>query len=200
MIKLMNIDHGKYIIDNFKYYDKDCINPNVKKKKYKDSDNKKTISNDKLAYIQIIYNNNPTIYITTPKMFCPFGLNTNTNILNLQFTNLSSDKNMKSFYEFIENLEYSQMAYIGLTEDNCDLYSSQIQKDKKERYDPTLICKLPFIYNKYEVDIFRDDYPITIKGIQKYMNLICDIYIDKIWKYNEKYICKWKVKNIYVYK
>ena len=27
-----------------------------------------------LLYIQILYNNNPVIYVTTPKMFCPFGL------------------------------------------------------------------------------------------------------------------------------
>ena len=90
------------------------------------------------------------------------------------------------------------MLHIGLTDDNSDLYSSQIQYDKKERYDTTLILKLPFTYNKYDVDIWHDKFPITIKGIQKFSNMICDIYIDKIWKYNEKYICKWKVKNIYV--
>ena len=25
-----------------------------------------------------------------------------------------------------------------------------------------------------------------------------DIYIDKIWKFNEKFICKWKAKVIYL--
>lgn len=195
----MNIDHGVYLIEGFKYIDKDCINPNSKKKQYKDSENKNTVNNEKLSYIQLLYNNNPTIYLTTPKMFCPFGLNTTTNILNLQFTNLKSDKNMKSFYEFIKNLEYSQMAYIGLSEENCELYNSQIQHDKNGKYDPTLICKLPFTYNRYDVDIYKDDYPITIKGLNKFINVTCDIYIDKIWKYNERYICKWKIKNIYVY-
>ena len=28
--------------------------------------------------------------------------------------------------------------------------------------------------------------------------LKCDIYIDKIWKFNGKYVCKWKVKNILI--
>ena len=198
MNKLKNIDHGNYMIDSFKYFDKECQNPNVKKKKYIDSDDNDTLNNENLAYIQIIYNNNPTIYLTTPKMFCPFGLNQKTNIMNLQFSNLKTDPNMKSFYEFIKHIEFSQMLHIGLTDDNSDLYSSQIQYDKKERYDPTLILKLPFTYNKYDVDIWHDKFPITIKGIQKFSNMICDIYIDKIWKYNEKYICKWKVKNIYV--
>ena len=53
-----------------------------------------------------------------------------------------------------------------------------------------------FNYNKYEVDIYNDRFPITILGIQKYMTMTCDIYIDKIWKFNGKYICKWKVKKI----
>ena len=33
MNKLKNIDHGNYMIDSFKYLDKECQNPNVKKKK-----------------------------------------------------------------------------------------------------------------------------------------------------------------------
>jgi len=198
MNKLKKIDHGNYEIDSFRYIDNDCVNPNVKNKKYIESENKNTLENEKLSYIQIIYNNNPTTYITTPKMFCPFGLNEKTNIMNLQFTNMKTDNNMKSFYEFIKTLEFSHMLHIGLTDDNCDIYSSQIQYDKKEKYDPTLIIKLPFTYNKYDVDIYHDDFPITIKGIQKFSNMVCDIYIDKIWKYNEKYICKWKAKNIYV--
>ena len=98
MNKLKNIDNGNYMIDSFKYLDKECQNPNVKKKKYIDSDNNDTLNNENLAYIQIIYNNNPTIYLTTPKMFCPFGLNQKTNIMNLQFSNLKTDPNMKSFY------------------------------------------------------------------------------------------------------
>ena len=62
-----------------------------------------------------------------------------------------------------------------------------------------LIVKLPFVYNKYTVDIYNDNFPITIQNIQKFNNMKCDIYIDKIWKYNDKFICKWKAKNIYVY-
>ena len=30
----------------------------------------------------------------------------------------------------------------------------------------------------------------------KFSKIFYDIYIDKIWKFNEKYICKWKVKKI----
>lgn len=200
MNNLKNIDHGNYIIDKINYINFTTENPNVKKKNYiVDKSNEKVVDNEKISYIQLKYNKQLTLYITTPKMFCPFGLNCKTNIMNLQFTNYKSDENMNSFFEFIKNIEFAQMNYIGLNEDNCNLYSSQIQYDKKGKYDPTLIVKLPFVYNKYEVDIYNDNFPMTIQNIQKFSNMKCDIYIDKIWKFNEKYICKWKAKNIYVY-
>ena len=195
---LKHIDHGKYIIDKIQYINFNLKNPNVQEKEYI-RDDSVAVENERLSYIQLLYNNNPMIYITTPKMFCPFGFNKNANTMNLQFTNLETDAHMKSFFEFIQNIEFQQMAHIGLTEENADLYKTQIQYDKKGVYDPSLYIKLPFNYNKYEVDIYNDRFPITILGIQKYMTMTCDIYIDKIWKYNDTYICKWKVRNIFVH-
>ena len=196
--KLKYIDHGVYIIDRILYINYNVKNPNVKKKEYI-RDNTEAINNEKLSYIQVIYNNNPIIYVTTPKMFCPFGLNKKGYTINLQFTNYKTDPHMNSFFEFIKNIEFQQMSHIGLTKENADLYMSQIQYDKKEIYDPTFIIKLPFKYNKFDVDIYNDKFPISILSIQKFMSMTCDIYIDKIWKFNDKYICKWKVKNIYVH-
>ena len=195
---LKNIDHGIYTIDKINYINYNLKNPNTQKKEYI-NDTTVAVNNDKLAYIQVIYNNNPIIYITTPKMFCPFGLNKKNNLMNLQFSNYKTDVHMNSFFEFIKNIEFQQMAHIGITEENIDLYNSQIQYDKKDVYDPTLIVKLPFNYNKYEVDIYNDKFLISIFNIQKFNSLTCDIYIDKIWKYNEKYVCKWKVRNIFVH-
>ena len=195
---LKHIDHGKYIIDKIQYINFNLKNPNVQEKEYIQDDSV-AVENERLSYIQLLYNNNPMIYITTPKMFCPFGFNKNANTMNLQFTNLETDAHMKSFFEFIQNIEFQQMAHIGLTKENADLYKTQIQYDKKGVYDPSLYVKLPFNYNKYEVDIYNDRFPITILGIQKYMTMTCDIYIDKIWKFNDTYICKWKVRNIFVH-
>ena len=195
---LKHIDHGKYIVDQIQYINYNLKNPNVKEKVYIQDDSV-AVENERLSYIQLIYNRNPMIYVTTPKMFCPFGFNKKTSTINLQFTNLETDPHMKSFYEFIQNIEFQQMAHIGLTEENANLYKSQIQYDKNGVYDPTLVTKLPFNYNKYEVDIYNDKFPTTILGIQKYMTMTCDIYIDKIWKYNDQYICKWKVRNIFVH-
>ena len=195
---LKHIDHGRYSIDNIKYENYNLINPNVKVKEY-EFDDSNVLDNDKLAYIQVLYNNNPVIYVTTPKMFCPFGLSNKGYTMNLQFTNYKTDPHMNSFFEFIKNIEFQQMAHIGLDENNGELYKSQIQYSKNDVYDPSLVTKLPFKYNKFEVDIYKDDFPISIFNIQKFMNMTCDIYIDKVWKFNDRYICKWKVRNIYVY-
>ena len=195
---LKHIDHGKYIVDKIQYINYNLKNPNVKEKEYIQDDSV-AVENERLSYIQLMYNRNPMVYVTTPKMFCPFGFNNKTSTINLQFTNLETDAHMKSFFEFIQNIEFQQMAHIGLTEENANLYKSQIQYDKNGVYDPTLVTKLPFNYNKYEVDIYNDKFPTTILGIQKYTTMTCDIYIDKIWKYNDQYICKWKVRNIFVH-
>ena len=34
-------------------------------------------------------------------------------------------------------------------------------------------------------------------NISKFCKVQCDIYLDKIWKYNDNYISKWKVKMIH---
>ena len=198
MNNLKHIDHGKYTIDNIRYINYNLKNPNVKKKEYV-RDDTLAIENDKLAYIQVIYDRNPMIYVTTPKMFCPFGLNKKGYTMNLQFSNYKTDPHMNSFFEFIKNIEFQQMAHIGINKENIDNYISQIQYDKNEVYDPTLVVKLPFSYNKFDVDIYNDNFPMSILNIQKFCNMTCDIYIDKIWKFNDRFVCKWKVRNIFVH-
>tara|TARA_B100000287_G_scaffold347066_1_gene334868 strand:+ start:142 stop:747 length:606 start_codon:yes stop_codon:yes gene_type:complete len=201
MSKIKNLKHiyyERYSIDNIRYENYNLKNPNVKEKEYvlDDSD---AVKNEKLAYIQVVYNNNPILYVTTPKMFCPFDLNKKGFTMNLQFTNYKTDPEMNGFFEFVKNIEFQQMAHIGLDETNSDLYMSQIQYSKNDVYDPSLIVKLPFKYNKFEVDIYNDDFPLSVFNIRKYMNMTCDIYIDKIWKFNDRFYCKWKVRNIYVH-
>ena len=198
MNNLKHIDHGIYTIDHIKYINYNLKNENVKTKEYV-KDNTLAIENEKIAYIQVIHDRNPIIYVTTPKMFCPFGLSKKGYTMNLQFSNYKTDPHMNSFFEFIKNIEYQQMAHIGISEDSIENYISQIQYDKDDVYDPSLVVKLPFKYNKFEVDIYNDKFPISIFNIQKFMSMTCDIYIDKIWKFNDRFICKWKVRNIYVH-
>jgi len=110
-----------------------------------------------------------------------------------------SDPVMNKFYEFIQQCEYKQMELLGFNEGDEDLFISQIKHDKKGKYDPNLQVKLPFSYNQFHCDIYSDDYSgISIMNVPKFSKLQCDIYLDKIWKYNDKYVSKWKVKMIHL--
>ena len=152
-----------------------------------------------IGYIEISLGKFP-IYVTTPKMVAPFGFNRSNNQIYLQFTNVRTDSEVNSFYNFIQNLELKQMEYLGLDEDDSEMYISQIRHDQNGKYDPNLIIKVPFSKNKYDIDIHnKEGEECSISNIHKFVRIQCDIYIDKIWKFNEKYICKWKVKKIQIH-
>jgi len=200
MSKLKNITHDLYKVDQIKYTKyliKDC---SAKKKEYvldKSKENAVDIKN--IGYVSLYYNQNPLIYITTPVMVCLFGLDKRTKQMSLQFTNLESDSEMKSFFDFIENVEVNNMKNLGIDEDNYDKYINQIRYDKDRKYDPNLSVKVPFVNNRYDIDIYSDNYSlINIENICNFTKMKCDIYIDKIWKWNDVFTCKWKVKVIHL--
>ena len=200
MSKIKNISYDLYNIENIKYSKyliKDC---SAKKKEFVlDKSKVPAINIKNIGYISLYYNQNPLIYITTPVMVCLFGLS-NIDTISLQFTNLKTDKEMESFFNFIKNIELNNMINLGITdEEDADKYNSQIRYDKDGKYDPNLIVKVPFVKNCYDVDIYSDDYDTcNIKNLNNFTKMKCDIYIDKIWKFNEQFICKWKAKVIYL--
>jgi hypothetical protein len=196
---LLNRNHNYYFEKDITYKNYICKDCSQKKKEYEickeDECDPKMISN--LGYIEIGIGRQQ-IVLTTPVMVCPFGFNKGTNTLTLQFTNFKTDPEMNSFIRFIKELELKQMQYIGLEEDESDLYLSQIKVDAKKKYDPNFLLKVPFKDNGYDVSIKNKDSSISVTNIYKWTKLKCDIYIDKIWKFNGKYVCKWKVKNILI--
>ena len=199
MSKIKNITHDLYKVEGIKYSKyliKDC---SAKKKDFvqdKSKDNAVDIKN--IGYISLYYNQNPLIYVTTPVMVCLFGMK--NQIMSLQFTNLETDKEMDSFFNFIKNIELNNMINLGITdEEDADKYNSQIRYDKDGKYDPNLSVKVPFVNNRYDIDIYSDEHDIcNIKNLCNFTKMKCDIYIDKIWKFNEQFICKWKAKVIYL--
>ena len=178
-----------------KFICKDCTQ-NKKEYEYYNQDEEDPVNINNLGYIEVLIANRYQIYITTPIMVCPFGFNKGNNIINLQFTNIKTDSTMQGFFELIQDLELDQMKYIGLNENEMDKYLSQIRQDKDMKYDPNLIVKIPFRGNSYDVDIRNKGSPCSITNIYRFSKMKCDIYIDKIWKFNGKYICKWKEKKI----
>ena len=197
---LKNIDHSKYVVDDITYKTFTCDDCSSKKKEFslcEDDSSPKNLKN--FGYITLQYLQNSIIYITTPVMTCLFGIDKNTWNMSLQFSNIKTNNEMKSFFDTIQRIEMFQMKYLDLNEDETHLYNSQIKYDKKGKYDPNLSVKIPFKYNRFECDIINDNYSsMTILNINNFTKMKCDIYIDKIWKYNGQYICKWKCKKIHI--
>ena len=154
------------------------------------------------GHIQLHYFKNDFFYVTTPPMKCLFGVQKNgfNNFqMSLQFTDVDRNPVMKNFYGFIEDTEFQCMKLLGLTEHEGDRLMSQIRRDKKGKYEPNLSVKLPFRYNKFETDIYTDREGVpNLLQVPSFANIQCDIYLDKIWKMNEKFYGKWKVKCIHL--
>tara|TARA_B100000161_G_scaffold264574_1_gene238163 strand:- start:164 stop:784 length:621 start_codon:yes stop_codon:yes gene_type:complete len=154
------------------------------------------------GYLQVYYLKNPMLYITTPIMKCLFGVQNRGNgnfQMSLQFTDLEEDSYMKDFFEFIQNTEFYAMKYLGLTAEDADRFVSQIHYDKKEMYEPNLNVKLPFQYNQFLTDIYSEySSGVNIFNIRKFQKMECDLYIDKIWRMNDKFYMKWKCKVIHL--
>ena len=196
---LKNNDHNFYNEGTLTFELSTCEDCSQKNKKYNKERKNGRIPKEiiNLGYIDVFYKSY-RIHVRTPIMVCPFGFNKDSNNLTLQFTNYKTNPEMNSFFNFVQTLEHKQMEYIGLDEDDVDLYLSQIRYDKNGRYDPNLLIKVPFRENSYQVDIRAKDSSVSVTNIFKFSKLKCDIYIDKIWKYNDKYICKWKVDRILI--
>ena len=153
------------------------------------------------GYVNIHYLNNPILYITTPPMKCLFGVKKNSNNfqMNLQFTDLEENNKMKDFYDFVQNIEFMCMKYLDLDENNLDKFVSQIQHDKNNRYEPNLLVKIPFHYNQFLTDLYSDNSSVlNIFTIKNFQLMECDLYIDKLWKMNDKFYLKWKCKIIHL--
>lgn len=199
MSRLRNIHHDRYKVDDIKYANflwEDC---SEKKDVIQDKSGEFAINLKNIAYTSLYYNGTPIVYVTTPVMTCLWGMSKQTKQISLQFTNLESDPPMKSFFTFIKNIEINNMRNLGFTEKDIDKYGSQIKLDKSGKYEPNLLVKVPFVENRYDVDVFNDERDnINIYNINNFVKMQCDIYIDKIWKYNDVYYCKWKAKKIYL--
>ena len=155
----------------------------------------------RFGYIQIYSDKKPNIIFKTPKMKCLFGVQKNGNSFNmsLQFTNLKEDIEMKSFFDQIQNIEFECMKHIGLNQDDADNFISQIKYDKMNKYDPNLSVKLPFHKNSFQTTITSENSStVNIFNIQNFTTMQCDIYLDKIWRMNDKFYTKWKCSKIHL--
>ena len=134
-------------------------------------------------------------YFYTPKMYVPFGLENykTTYSLNLQFRNIKENDKLQDFLEFVKKFEETLINKLKITEEE---FNSQLKYNNK--YDPLLITKLIFKFNKIECDVKNSNEYLNIFDIGKQFFCKCLIYIDKVWFFKGKYSCKFKIKEIIV--
>ena len=136
-IQCKYITNDKLSYDKLSFKNYQCDDMSITKSKDKTYSENKDIHKDHpcFGYIQVFYLKNPLLYVTTPPMKCLFGIQKKGQYnfqMNLQFTNLEEDPKMKQFFEFIQNIEFACMKYLGFTTEDCDRFISQIQYDKNE--------------------------------------------------------------------
>lgn len=202
-VKCKYLTSDKLNLNNINFKTFMCDDMSIIKNSEKTYSENNDINKDHLCfgYINIHYLNNPILYITTPPMKCLFGVKKNSNNfqMNLQFTDLEENNKIKDFYDFVQNIEFMCMKYLDLDENNLDKFVSQIQHDKKNRYEPNLLVKIPFHYNQFLTDLYSDNSSVlNIFTIKNFQLMECDLYIDKLWKMNDKFYLKWKCKIIHL--
>ena len=106
------------------------------------------------------------VYVTTPVMTCLWGMSKQKQIA-LQFTDVENDSSMKSFYNFIKNIEIHNMRNLGITEKDIDKYERDWENHQKYRY---------FKENSY-------DFKIETVGVYKNNELVvlaCENIIQRL--------------------
>ena len=202
MSKIKNVTCDKIKIENLKTIPHLCEDMSVKQSEKTYVPCEGCIKDHpQFGHLQLKMGRNLFLYVTTPPMKCLFGVQKSGQNFNmsLQFTNLKEDSDMKYFFDFIQRVEFECMKQLGLNEEDCDRFISQIKHDKKGLYEPNLSVKLPFSYNKFQTDIYSDHSDtVNLFQIQGFTPMQCDIYLDKIWKMNDKFYAKWKCKIIHL--
>jgi hypothetical protein len=132
--------------------------------------------------------------IITPNLYIPFGIEkyyTNY-ILKLQLRNFKTDK-----------IILFERLIIGIENKLNDLLDNNLVSNMKysNKYDPLLTIKLLQNKNVFTCNAAyknAKDEPLNILDIKAKQYCLCDIIIDTIWKYNDKYYYKIKLKNLFL--
>ena len=109
-------------------------------------------------------------------------------------------------YQLLLNIDDEELLnFIYSLENNNKKYcrKDSFYKSNINSYNNTLILKVPFRYNRHEINITSDNiYLPTIEDIKPDMLLKCKILVSKIWNYNtnDKQMsgCIMEVKEIYI--
>jgi len=134
-------------------------------------------------------------YFYTPTMYVPFGMENykTTYSMNLQFRNIKENEDLQEFLDFIKSLEKNLIEKLKIDEDE---FISQLKFHNK--YDPMLMTKFLFKFNKFECDVKNNEGFVNIYDIGKNFSCKCLLHIDKVWLFKGKYSYKLKVKELLI--
>ena len=144
--------------------------------------------------LDIVTNNGNMFY--SPVMYMPFEIEEykNNYTLNLQFRNIDNEPDLENFLDFIQRLENKLKSLLDIDDDE---FTSQLRFNRK--YDPVLFTKFIFKFNKIECSVTDgDNTPLNIFEIGKNHKVQVKLLLDKVWKFNNKYSYKLKVKELKV--
>lgn len=130
---------------------------------------------------KVLYNNQKLI-LSLFSINTPFGLDKEYNNLYLKM-----ELNNKEISKLINNIETKFSDCLNQT------IKTQLRNDN------ILNCKIPRLKNKIICEIKdKNDSYYNIYNITKNQSISCDISVDSIWKYEDKYFYKWTYKKIII--
>ena len=150
----------------------------------------------KKKFIEIFNDKNEIITIKTPILKCPFGLEEEYKkfLVKLELTNYENDLEINNFFKQMISLEEDVKKFMEKEE----LFYNDIIR-YSDKFDPLIKFYLPFRYDKFEVDFYKNKSLTTSKEITKGCKLKLELNVLSIWKFQNKYGINFKVKKINIF-
>lgn len=134
-----------------------------------------------------VKNRNRPLIIKTPIVRIPFGLEKEYNNMIVKLE-LPKDK---IFTKLIEALEKKFCELL-----NIETINSQLRLSTNEKYGDLLHTKIIRYKERAYITVNRDDKMEYIGNLKKGDKGIATLEIDKLWKYDDKYTYKIKLKEL----
>jgi hypothetical protein len=134
-----------------------------------------------------VKNNNESLIIKTPIIRIPFGLEKEYNNMVVKLE-LPKDKVFSKLIEALEKkfCEILDIPYIN----------SQLRLSTNERYGDLLLTKIIRYKDRAQIKVDRGNKMEYIGNLKKGDKGIATLEIDTIWKYEDKYTYKIKLKEL----
>ena len=134
-----------------------------------------------------VKNKNRPLIIKTPIVKIPFGLEKEYNNMVVKLE-LPKDKIFTKLIDAIEK-KFCELL-------NIETINSQLRLSKNEKYGDLLLTKIIRYKERSFITVNRGNKMEYIRNLKKGEKGIATIEIDKLWKYDDKYTYKIKLKEL----